>query len=496
MGAAKILPPDPDAILLPYQGKWVADRSPLKLCEKSRQTGMSWVSAYEQVERRAAAGARDDAWISSRDDALSRQFIVDCKHWIESLSLAAEDVGEIILDYDDDRQPITARQIKFATGRSIYSLSSNPDAQAGRRGDRLLDEFALHPDPRKLFGIAQPGITWGGGIAIVSTHRGTGNYFNELITEIREKGNPKNFSCHRITLEDALIQGLLYKLQQRLPPQHPVQEMDEPEYFDYIRSQAPDEETFQQEYMCRPTDDEAAFLSYELIASCQYAPGENWQAISDRPRLFAGVDIGRTRDLTVLWVVEALGDVLYTRHLECLSNMRKSEQEALLWPWFARCERVCIDKTGIGLGWVDDAQDRFGEHRIEGVTFTSQVKETLAFPFKGRLEDRTIRFPDDDHLRADLRMVKKTTTVAGNVRFDAERTPDGHADRFWAGALAIHAASMPHMEYGYMPVGREPRHTGRLPMHERDYDVDYPAPGGSAGPVGGSLRGNSRRGVY
>jgi hypothetical protein len=44
-------------------------------------------------------------------------------------------------------------------------------------------------------------------------------------------------------------------------------------------------------------------------------------------------------------------------------------------------------------------------------------------------------------IRADLRSVTKQTTEAGNIRFTAERTPDGHADRFWALALAVHAAS-------------------------------------------------------
>ncbi len=36
--------------------------------------------------------------------------------------------------------------------------------------------------------------------------------------------------------------------------------------------------------------------------------------------------------------------------------------------------------------------------------------------------------------------VRKTTTVAGNPRFDAERSEAGHADEFWAHGLALHAA--------------------------------------------------------
>jgi phage FluMu gp28-like protein len=129
--------------------------------------------------------------------------------------------------------------------------------------------------------------------------------------------------------------------------------------------------------------------------------------------------------------------------------MRKGEQEKILWPWFKRCERVCIDMTGLGIGWVDDAQDHFGESRIEGVTFTSATKEALAYPVRGRMEDRRLRIPYDPKIRADLRMVTKQVTPAGNIRFTAERTPDGHADHFWALGLAINAASTlgPPIEY-------------------------------------------------
>ena len=54
-----------------------------------------------------------------------------------------------------------------------------------------------------------------------------------------------------------------------------------------------------------------------------------------------------------------------------------------------------------------------------------------------------MRIPEDAKIRADLRKVQKLTTAAGNIRFVAESTPDGHADRFWALALALHAGSNP-----------------------------------------------------
>lgn len=438
-GNAKVIPANPGDIFLPFQSRWIMDDSRLKMMEKSRQIGISWATAYGAVERTAKEGASHDQWVSSRDDLQARLFIEDCKMWAGILNRAARDLGEVVLE---DKARISAYVLELASGRRIHSMSSNPDAQAGKRGGRILDEFALHPDPRKLWAIAYPGITWGGALEVISTHRGSKNYFNDLVREVREKGNPKGISLHRVTLQDALDQGFLFKLQQMLPPDDERQAMDEAAYFDFVKAGAADEESFEQEYMCSPADDDAAFLEYDLIAGVEYPPTMEWTKCEHGP-LYAGVDIGRKRDLTVLWVVEKLGEVFYTRHIERMQNMRKSEQEKILWPWLARCARVCIDATGLGIGWTDDAQDKFGASRIEGVTFTARIKEALAYPVRSAMEDRAVRIPYDPVVRADLRQVTKTTTVAGNVRFMAERTADGHADHFWALALALHAGQSP-----------------------------------------------------
>lgn len=441
MGKAKIIPANPKAIFLPSQSRWITDHSRLKLMEKARQIGISWATAYAADERTGKAGAKWDQWISSRDDLQARLFIEDCKRFAAVLDIVATDMGEQVIDQD---KKISAYVLHFANGRRIHSMSSNPDAQAGKRGGRVLDEFALHPDPRKLWSIAYPGITWGGSLEVISTHRGSANFFNQLIREIKENGNPKKISHHKITLQNALDEGFLYKLQQTLPADHEVQDMDEALYFDFIRAGCADDESFQQEYMCQPADDNAAFLEYDLIASCEYPAGEDWeysydQLVAAHGRLYAGIDIGRTRDLTVMWIYELLGDVLYTRKIIELKNMKKPDQEAVLWPLIALMQRTCIDNTGLGIGWVDDAQRKFGEYRVEGVTFTTFTKESMAYPVRGKMEDKKVRIPYKPEIRADLRAVTKVTTAAGNIRFTAERSKNGHADRFWANALAIHA---------------------------------------------------------
>lgn len=437
MGKAKIKPKD--TLLLPYQARWVKDVSRLKLAEKSRQIGWTWATAYGLVSRKALKSAQLDAWISSRDDIQARLFLEDCKNFAAILQAGAQDLGERAVDEGGH----SAYVLQFANGLRLHSMSSNPDAQAGKRGDRVLDEFALHPDPRKLYAIAYPGITWGGSMEIFSTHRGTANFFNELVTEIKHKGNPKQISFHRVTLQDALDQGFLAKLQAKLPKDDARQDMDEAEYFDFIRRGAPDEETFLQEYMCVPSDDNSAFLSYDLIASCEYKPGEKWEVPLEQctGQLYVGVDVGRDHDLTVIWVLERILGVDFTRAMICMQKQTFDAQEKELYrvlelPGVRRC---CIDCTGIGRQFAERAQRRFGEYRVEAVNFTGPVKEELAYPVKASFEDRTVRIPNDPAIRADLRAIKKETTAAGNIRFTADRGKNGHADRFWGLALAKHA---------------------------------------------------------
>ena len=179
MGNAKIIPPS-EALLLPYQRRWVLDPARIKVMEKSRQIGISWASAYALVRRKAQLGARYDAWVSSRDEIQARLFLEDCKMFARILNIVAEDLSCRLLDDNG----FSSYVLRFRSGVKINSMSSSPDAQAGKRGDRLLDEFALHKDPRKLYAIAYPGITWGGQLEIVSTHRGSHNFFNESLWKV------------------------------------------------------------------------------------------------------------------------------------------------------------------------------------------------------------------------------------------------------------------------------------------------------------------------
>lgn len=446
-GKAKNIPAT-DTFLLPYQSRWVKDSSIMKIMEKSRRIGISYASAYEDVRRHAQKTNRLQTWVSSRDELTARQYVRDCLAFARILHAGATDLGERVL-VDERQGSHSVHVIAFANGQDLHSLSSNPDAFAGRGGYVKLDEFALRKDPGSVYAIAGPTIDWGGAMAIISTHRGSGNYFNVLIREIVEKGNPKGFSHHRVTLQDALDQGLLWKLQQKMAVGDKRLDMDEAAYFDYQRSRARDEETFQQEYMCVPADDDSAFLPYALIDACAFPANESWSYDLEQARLatnqlFCGIDVGRKRDLTSLTVLEKVCGIWLTRCRIDLQKVRFSAQEAIVYPWIEVCARTCIDQNGIGMQFTERAQERFGAHKVEGVTFTNQSKERMAYPLRSAFEDRAIRIPfGDDALIGDLRKIRKSTTNAGNVRFVADGDDDGHADRFWSYALAVEAGSTP-----------------------------------------------------
>jgi len=431
--------------MLPYQARWIKDTSRLKLMEKSRQIGLSWSTAYSLVSSTSLADARYDDWVSSRDELQAKLLIDDCKSFAGILQIGAQDMGLRVIDDKNN----SAYILRYANGRTTNSLSSNPDAQAGKRGRRVLDEFALNPEPRKLYSITYPGITWGGSMEIISTHRGTGNFFNELVEEIKHKGNPKRMSLHTVTLQTALDDGFLFKLQCKLPLDDARQEMDEAAYFDFIRSGCADEESFLQEYMCIPGDDEGAFLPYEVIAGVEYRSDERWEQtvhqLSTGGPLYIGVDIGRDHDLTVIWVFEKLGDVFYTRAVVVMKKEMFDFQEHALYQFLQlpNMRRCCIDRNGIGRQFAERATQRFGQFRIEEVKFTADSKEEMAYPLLHTFKERKARIPSSPDIRADLRAIRKETTASGNIRFTADRGKNGHADRFWAIALAIHAGKNP-----------------------------------------------------
>ena len=479
MGNAKIKPKD--TLLLPYQKRWVEDTSRLKLAVKSRQIGWTWATAYGLIRRKSLKKAQLDAWISSRDEIQARLFLEDCKAFAGILDAGAQDFGERVIDGKGS----SAYVLQMGNGLRINSMSSNPDAQAGKRGDRVLDEFALHPDPRKLYAIAYPGITWGGNFEIFSTPRGSDSFFQKLIDEIKG-GNPKHFSFHQITLEDALNQGFLAKLQKKLPAHDERQAMDEAAYFDFIKAGCADEETFLQEYMCVPSNDTTAFISYEMLDG-NHVPGtltvergtvdgkpseiRRWTcsgSVGDAP-LYLGADPARHSDLAAFWLAADVAGILVPVEVVTMKNVTFSRQDKELNRFMAmrNLRRCCYDMTGLGEKTAEDMRRAWG-YRFEPVRFSPASKEAMAYPVRQGLEDKTFKVPNLAEVDSDFRKIRKEETASGNVRFTGERDAKGHADRFWSAALCREAKGNGGKE-ARKPVSGKTRQskTRRERLHER-----------------------------
>lgn len=433
---------------LPYQRKWILDTAILKLIQKSRQIGISYADAYRSVTLASRKDSRLDIYISSRDRFQAKLYIEDCKHWAEILHMIILDLGEVMLAPDYDA---SAFVIQFANGRRIYSLSSNPNALAGKRGHVVLDEFALHLDQRLLYRIAKPVTTWGGTLSIISTHRGAATVFNQLVQDILHNGNPMGWSLHTVSIQTAVAQGLVERINQKCAtgptPRH---SQSRQQFLDQLRTECIDEEQWLQEYCCIPADESAAFLSYDMINACE---DQHMQLLSfaqlqkyllsqppNSTQLYLGFDVARKENLAVIYVSEKLGDVLWDRLRIELHNCPFSQLEFELYRLLAlpQLKRACIDATGMGIQLAERAKERFG-WKVEPITFTPAVKQDLAFSLRAAFEDIKLRIVRDDKLRADLRGLKKEVTTAGNIRFVGE-TEDSHCDRTWALALCLHAA--------------------------------------------------------
>jgi phage FluMu gp28-like protein len=277
---------------------------------------------------------------------------------------------------------------------------------------------------------------------------------------------------HRVTLLDAVGQGLVEKIK-RLDKPDPVARRD---FIDEIRASCPDEDAWNEEYLCRPSSEQSALLNYAAIQACEFdhpvgvtlvspsstgrAEGETSLAPTGtdaRSAIYAGFDVGRKHDRSVLWVLERVGDVLWTRGLRVLETVNFTAQEQLLGAFMQNraVRRLCIDSTGIGAMLAERLVQRFG-HRVEAVHFTAPVKSDLAMPLLRLFQDRLVRIPADPLVREDLHKVRKIVTASNNVRLEADRDDKtGHADRFWALALACHAAGDVR-ERLPAPVARKP----------------------------------------
>ncbi len=421
--------------LLPYQIAWVTDPNPVAVIEKSRRIGISWAEAYHAVMH--AAEGRGDIYYLSYSRDMTRGFIDDCAGWASDLGIAASAAGEVLIS--DEGRDIQAFRIVTAKGKQILAMTSSPRGfrGKGRPGDvAVIDEAAFVDDLEEVLKAARAFTTWGGRVRIISTHNGEASPFNTLVRDIRERRQPG--SLHRVTLSDALDQGLYSRI--AAVTGQPDTGAAQAAWEAAIRAQYGRHAG--EELDCIPSAGGGAWITWDLIRTAgRDAAGD--PGLRGSGPVYIGVDVARRRDLWVAAVIEDAGDALWLRELVTLRDVSFSEQRAEVARLVRahRPLRIAIDQTGMGEAVVEQLAEDHGAFTVEGVLMTAPRRLDVATRLRESFEDKRIRIPADDALAADLHSVRAEPGTTGAPRLVADRAEsDGHADRFWALALAVSAA--------------------------------------------------------
>ena len=468
---AEKYPIGPAIKLTQYQQNWILDTSRFKIGVITRQGGKSFGTSLEAVFDCVEHLTK---WVFlSSGERQSKELMATAAMHARAINQAVVELeSDFWVDKDTKYKQL---EIVFPNGSRIVGLPANPDTARGHSANILLDEFAFHRDSRAIWKALFPTVTRGYKIRIISTFKGKSNKFYELFfgAPTRQKYTGKDFefvgarggwSKHFYDIYQAVEMGLVLRDEEG--------KTIEPED---LRLALNDDDAWQEEFECIPSDEATAFLSHDLISSVEDVrldPDPDWvgpliaaatanyeefKRTKVRPALpldvlarveflgdlYAGMDIGRHHDLTVIWLDQKINNILQTAAVIELKHQPYFVQEQVLHTIMSQkaFRRFCGDETGIGSQLCEGAKDLFGEGKAEGIPFTAENKETLAVGLKQNFEDKGSAIPADATIRNSLHSVKKYPTTTKHFRFDAERTEaTGHADHFWAKGLAVQAA--------------------------------------------------------
>lgn len=454
-----------NAFFMPYQTAFINDQSPVVVGEKSRQIGISEALAFKVVMDRFSGDRPWPYFYSSADELAAREFILYVRRWCEKFGQVVEIIeGEEV--FEDEKIKVMSVAIPDPQGREhrVVAMTSSPKTMRSKSGDVGLDEFAHHPDQLGMWQAASPITTWGFQLHVISTHNGEESVFNQLFVKAGKRaldpeahGVPRAHdipvSLHTVTIYDAVEQGLVEKINAARGTS-----ISREKFIDDRRRIAGTQEVWEEEYECKPSAQSGSYFPYELLRACvrEDAPSAT-EDLSEfinscvalcgegSEGIYLGVDVGRKRDRFVVWAAARFGASMRAVGILSWQHRRWSMMEAALDTMMvsgslgSRVVRMVIDETGIGHMLAERMMDKHG-HRVEGVTFTNAVKAHLAALSRRHIEERTSTLPDDPIVLAAFNSIRREVTAAGNVRFDAERNEHGHADEFWAYALAMHAA--------------------------------------------------------
>jgi phage FluMu gp28-like protein len=399
-------------VAMSFQRDFLADNSRFRGWLASRQIGKSWTMGLDAAIKSQDEKKADVVLLSAsqrQSRALMKKFYMHLKA-LRQLTRAEK------LAIKENKE-----ECELKSGNTVISLPANPDTARGFSAHVYLDEFAIHKDSREIWKALFGSITRGYSITVASTPMGKQGKFWDIYSR------NKKFSWHKTTILDAVEQGLKVDAQE-------------------LKEGLDDEEAWQQEYMCEFLDELSAFLSHDLITACEYDP--DIHPVPEGGDLYLGMDIGRKKDLSVLFSGLAVADTVYSQEVKALVKTPFSQQRTELYDRLERVRRACIDATGLGMQLAEEAQEKYGS-KVEPVTFNNTIKEHLATQLKWKMQDKTFRIPIDRDIHNSFHAIKKVVTASNNTRFDVDSNyKKDHGDYFWAAALLIEAAKKPAVKVG------------------------------------------------
>lgn len=430
--------------LYDYQIQLMTTASRFRAVLKSRQTGLSFSMAAEGLAKTHLKAEHTGIFVSYN--------LADAKEKIRHAAMLYDSMPS---KWKKKRVTDNKTELEFEDSRGRRTrLISLPCREPRGRGkaDVNLDELPFMRDGRKIYTAAVPIISRGGGsLTLGSTPLGKGDIFYEIL-----EGDTERYPFYerlRIAWWDCPEFCSNVPLARLLAPTMTTDQRVERFATQALKDirMSLDLDSFQQEYELVFVDAAVAFIPWEQIqAATRDADDlpcvttiEELVALDVQGPLSAGFDVGRRRNASELIVGRMVGD----RFVQCLGlTLERTSfdlQEAALIQLLAQradVHRLCIDETGIGMQLAERMMARFPE-RVEGITFTAGTKSVLAHGLKMDFERRNVFIPADRDLMAQVYSVKKMVTVAGNIRLDSDHDEKHHADKFWALALARHAAT-------------------------------------------------------
>lgn len=415
---------------LPYQKRWLDDCKRIKIWEKSRRIGATYVQSFEDVAD-CLQNKVPRVYFSSADITAAEEYIQYCKKWVSIFRAIAEYSEETVIDNDRD---IKTYKIKFANGTYITALSSNPKGFRSKGGKVVLDEFAWHENAAELWKAAKPAITWGYPLRILSTHHGKQSLFYDFVEKV--KNGELGWSIHTVDIYQAVNEGLVDKILNQK-----TTSLIRSAWLEEEKKSCANPLVWSEEYECKAVDEATAFFTYDLLQK-NTRTGILNDSLTQFKKTFAGLDIARRNDKTVFWVISEDDGVKTTRQVITLKDLPFTEQYKRICEVMERSKitRLCVDSTGLGMQLAEMLQKRFGRFTVECCTFNNSFKEAITNQIYMSMEDNSFLIPDSTEIINAFHSIKKTVTAAGHNRYDSARNDNGHADEFWAAALANYAA--------------------------------------------------------